>query len=110
MRWLKNESYHQKGLYCTDEACRVCASWRVIHKGNQDMRQALASLMLKASEDAVDVVACGFEYGEKIALDALTALATVQPPEPMIGNLRFGQALRQGFRTTLQRHLVQSFA
>ncbi len=31
-RWLKNERFHQRGQYCQDDACRICAAWRNIHR------------------------------------------------------------------------------
>lgn len=31
-RWLKNESFHQRGEYCGDDACRTCAAWREIQR------------------------------------------------------------------------------
>lgn len=111
VQWLKNDSYHQKGLYCTDEACRVCAAWRAINKGNQEMRQALAALVLKASESSVNVVARGFERGQQIALDAVVAIAAEPTPMPLLSSVarQFDGAIRQGFRTTLQQHRLVPF-
>ena len=98
VRWLKNESYHQKGLYCTDEACRVCDAWRNIHRARETR--------------PVEVTALGFERGQQIALDAVVALAAEPTPGPLRESAarQFDGALRQGFRTLLQQHRLVPFA
>lgn len=98
VRWLKNESYHQRGHYCCDEACRVCAAWRNINSAREETRP-------------VAIVARGFERGQQIALDAMVAIAAEPTPYLCSANAsrQFDGALRQGFRTTLLRHRLVPF-
>lgn len=108
-RWLKNESSHQRGWYCDDDACRICDAWRSYRRAaDYKTVERLLRDSLRDSGERETLYDLGFDEGRKVAETALLELATTklvsEADDTEQWSDSFSQGLRHGFADAVRRN------